>query len=542
MKLLVRLLIVLAVILIIPRMTTSCAQRGRPSGGPKDTIAPKFINSDPENYSINFNKKSVRIYFDEYVKLEEARKQILISPPLQTRPIFKPMGQASQYVDIEFMDSLLPNTTYTINFGQSIVDNNEGNPLPFFKYVFSTGSYIDSLSLTGKVTNAFSRETDPYISVMLYPLDSAQGDSTVYNNQPLYIAYTKDESNTFTLENMKAGSYKIVALKDENRNYLYNPSQDKIGFLTDTIHLPTNRTYNLTIFKEIPEFEAFEPEQKAKRHLLFGFVGGMDSVQIHLLTDRPAGFESAYYKRAETDSIDYWFTSDFKTDSLRFLIQKEAYQDTLLLVLDEEIEEDSLRISASPSSVLPLGGQFEISANTPLVAMDSSLIYILNKDSIKVPFQIDYQSLGNKIVFDFEIEEQERYAINLLPGAVTDFYGAVNDTLTFTLETRRKSDYAALTLTLLQIDRFPVIVQLTDENDKAIAEITHDKTDGNKFRFQFLPPGKYYVRIIYDDNANGIWDTGNYLKKKQPEEVIYMEKPLDVRANWDITQSFLIPK
>ena len=150
-----------------------CAKRGSPTGGPRDTTPPELINAEPENFSLEFDAQRIRLYFDEYIKLEDVQNQLIISPPLKNQPEITPQGQASKYIQIILKDTLLENTTYTLNFGQSIVDNNEGNPNSFLTYVFSTGSYIDSLTVKGEVRDAFNRKADQFISVMLYQLDTA---------------------------------------------------------------------------------------------------------------------------------------------------------------------------------------------------------------------------------------------------------------------------------------------------------------------------------------------------------------------------------
>ena len=180
---------------------SNCAKRGMPTGGDLDTIPPVFINSSPENFSTNFKNEEIRIYFDEFIKLEDAQKQIIISPPIDPKPTISPQGSPKKYVTIHLGDSLKENTTYTINFGNSIIDNNEENPLPFFKYVFSTGSYIDSLNVSGSVRDAFEAETEEFISVLLYEINENYTDSIIYQEPPTYIGYTQDSTNSFQIEN-----------------------------------------------------------------------------------------------------------------------------------------------------------------------------------------------------------------------------------------------------------------------------------------------------------------------------------------------------
>ena len=214
---LVRLLSLVTIAITI----ASCANRGTPTGGEKDTDPPVIVRAVPENFSTNFKGNEIRIYFDEYVKIKDAQKQLIISPPMDTAPIITPMSTASKYITIKIEDTLIDNTTYAFNFGESIVDNNEENPYPYYRYVFSTGNTIDSLSVQGYVVDALQEQADPYVSVMLYEVDSTYKDSIVYKEKPRYITNTLDSLTTFSIENIKAGKYKLVALKDKNSNYFY---------------------------------------------------------------------------------------------------------------------------------------------------------------------------------------------------------------------------------------------------------------------------------------------------------------------------------
>lgn len=508
-----------------------------PGGGPIDSLPPEVLKTKPANFTTRFKSKTIRIDFDEYIKLNDASKQILISPPMEKKPIINPQGQAQKYIEIEIRDSLQPNTTYTINFGQSIEDNNEGNPLPFYKYVFSTGDDIDSLKVAGTVKDAFKRTTDEQLTVLLYKLDSEYSDSTIYKRPPTYIAYTRDSTNTFEFENIAEGTYRIAALQDKNQDYLFNPKSEKVGFLPDTLYLPTDQNYDLTVFREEQKFKASKLSQEALQHLLFSFEGGAENVQVRMISNKPDGFEEAYYKREKTDSIDYWFKPYFEADSLLFEIAKGEIKDTLITRL-KEIERDSLKIKAEPTAGFGLRDKLTISANTPLVEIKSELIKIVNKDSVEVAFTSDFKSSINKLVLDFEKKEKQTYKFQALPGAFRDFFGKENDTIKYNLVTKAETDYADVQITFNNLKNYPVIVQMVNEKGETKRERIHTEEDGNVFSFSFVDPGSYYIRLIYDENENGRWDTGSFLKQQQPEKVIYMRKPLEVRKNWEISQSY----
>ncbi|MEO1012987.1 MAG: Ig-like domain-containing protein, partial [Bacteroidota bacterium] len=223
-----------------------CARRGNPTGGPKDVEPPVLLRADPENMSINFDAKTIKLYFDEYVKLKDIQEQLIVSPPLKYPPEISPQSGADKVVEISIKDTLKENTTYTLNFGQGITDNNEGNPSSFLTYVFSTGDYIDSLTVSGVVKDAYNKEPDEFISVMLYKLDTAYTDSTIYQKPPNYITNTLDSTIIFTLKNLKEGKYALFGIKDEAKNNIFDQNSDKIAFIRDTVDLPTDSIYLLT--------------------------------------------------------------------------------------------------------------------------------------------------------------------------------------------------------------------------------------------------------------------------------------------------------
>ena len=232
------------------RALWQCAKRGSPSGGPKDITPPKLVRAEPENFTTNFKAKKIRLYFDELIKLQDVQNQLVVSPPFKNAAEISPQGTPSKYVEVIIKDTLRENTTYTINFGQSIQDNNEGNPNSFLSYVFSTGDYLDSLTLSGAVKDAINRKADEFISVMLYEMDSTYNDSTIYKEPPLYITNTGDSLPFFELKNLKAGKYALFGLKDVNKNNMFDQAQDKIGFIEDTITIPTDSIYLLNLLTE----------------------------------------------------------------------------------------------------------------------------------------------------------------------------------------------------------------------------------------------------------------------------------------------------
>ena len=514
-----------------------CAKRGTPTGGPKDTTPPQLVRAEPENFTVNFKAEKIRLYFDELIKLQDVQNQLIVSPPLKYPPELKPQGTPGKYVEIIIKDTLKENTTYTLNFGQSITDNNEGNPNSFFTYVFSTGSYLDSLTLTGAVKDAFNRTADEFISVMLYERDTAFNDSTIYKTPPLYIANTSDSVPIFNLRNLKAGNYALVGLKDVNKNNLFDQRQDKIAFLEDTITLPTDSVYLLNLFRELPDYNVSVPSYVAKNHIIFGYQGNHEDIEIASLTELPDSVRTVILKEREKDTLNYWLTPT-DLDSILFTISNTALErvDTFT-VKTRKLPLDSLQISPSKSGRFNFEDTFSLLANTPIAAVDTTKIGFF-LDSLPAPYQYTLDSLGNKVDFEFAVEPNLRYSMFLLPGAITDFFGIQNDSLNYNLSVGSYADYGNLRLRLGGTVKYPVVIQLTNETGEVKREQV--ASESRLFEFNNLDPAKYIIRVIFDENGNGKWDTGNYLQKIQPEKVSYYPDVIDVRANWELEQNFII--
>lgn len=505
----------------------NCAKRGTPTGGPLDSIAPVFVKATPSNYTTNFDKDEIRIYFDEYIKLTDYQKQLIISPPLKNS-IISPQGSASKYINIDITDTLVPNTTYVFNFGQSIQDNNENNPFSSFKYVMSTGDYIDSLSVSGTIIDELASTPDNFVSVMLYAVDSTLSDSIVFKDPPRYVTNTLDSLTTFEIGNIKEGQYMLIAMKDEDANYTFQPKKDKIAFLQQFITVPTDSSFTLKLFKEIPKLRASRAKQVAQGHISFGIEGPLDSIDISLLTPRPDGFTALWTRKKDQDSLHYWYKPKIEIDSLIFQARGADYSDTIIMRLRNR-KPDSLAISNRTGRTLILNKPLEIYSSVPISTINEERIKVY-KDSLNIPFTVKKDSVYTQLYIDFKREEKSAYQVQLLPGAITDFFEAVNDTLTYSLSTKEKSDYGGIEFNIDNALNFPYIIRLTDSQGKILKAIPTTKE--TKFNFEYLEPGNYLIQVVEDQNRNGIYDTGNYLEKKQPEKVIHYNKTIEVRPSW----------
>lgn len=514
-----------------------CAKKGSITGGLKDTIAPTLKISFPENFSTNFKGNQIKLTFDEYIKLKGLEKQLIVSPPMKNEPLIIP-STVTKYLTIQIKDTLQPNTTYSFNFGQSITDNNEGNPLNQFKYVFSTGPYIDSLALGGRVKDALDREVESFVSVMLYEVNEKFKDSVVYTSTPRYITNTLDSLKTFRLENLKAGKYLLVAMKDRNNNNKFNPKTDKIGFHKQFITIPNDTVYEIELFKEVLPFKALKPSQVSGNKIAIGYEGKQDfskSKPKIILKNNNEILESIVTQFPKKDSLQVWY-KPIKADSLLLNIKKESYVNDFSVKIKNQ-KKDTLSINAVQTGILNMRDEFTLESSTPLVKIDKSKISIKDSKTKNTEFTTNYDDFNQKLVLNFPKNTSEKYQIQLLPGALTDFFEKSNDTLTYKLETRSESDYGNLIVDLQNVKRFPIIIELTNEKGEILA---HDYSEKNtKVEFNFLEPKDYILRVIYDDNKNRKWDSGNYLEKRQAEEVIYYSKVIkDVRANWNDNETF----
>jgi uncharacterized protein (DUF2141 family) len=509
-----------------------CAKRGSITGGLKDTLAPELKISFPKNLSTDFKGNEIKLTFDEYIKLKDLNKQLIISPPMKYEPLITPTS-VSKYITIKILDTLKPNTTYSFNFGQSITDNNEGNPYNQFKYIFSTGAYIDSLTLGGTVKDAYNKEVESFVSVMLYDVNDTFKDSVVYNETPRYITNTLDSLKTFKLENLKAGKYLLVAMKDYGSNNKFNPAKDKIGFNKQFITIPNNTVYELKLFKEVLPFKAYKPIQTSGNRLILPFEGRTNDMKITLKNGVEV-LPSIITKFPKKDSLQVWY-KPLKVDSLGLAVTKDKYKGNFTFKIKDQ-KKDSLNISAIQASILNFRERFTLESATPLTKFDNSKIKLTNKDSILVDFKTEYDDFNQHLFFDFKREPSEKYTFTIMPGALTDYLEQSNDTLVYTLNTRNLADYGNLSVNLQNVKRFPVIVELSNEKGDVLAT---EYSDGNtKVEFNLVEPAQFWLRAIYDDNKNKEWDSGNYLEKRQAEEVIYFSTAVDVRANWDVEQVF----
>ena len=522
-------------LIIIVLSFSQCAKKGRPDGGPKDEDAPLFVTANPPYETINFDKNEINIYFNEYIKLKDLSKQLIISPPLnpENPPLISPQGSPSKYIKIQILDTLLENSTYIFDFGNSVQDNNEANTLERFKYVFSTGAYIDSLTLAGSVKNSFKSESVENIKLLLYRLDSSYTDSAVYNRKPDYVTSTLDSSN-YEFSNLRKGNYLLVALNDARSDYIFNPKTDEIGFFKDTISLPRDSIIKteLSIFKEELPYIFRRGKEIRKGQLIFGYQGKPSNLKVETLSVVPDNFQTIIFPEKGKDTLNLWH-SPIEKDSLIFKISNNNIIDTITVALRKK-QLDSLTVTEITGGVLNIKDTLFFSTNNPIIKIDTSRINFVHTDSINISYEAFISKKESTVGFIFEKKFKTSYKLNLYPDALVDIFETSNDTINSQFRTRSLEDYGEISLSIQNPEMVPVIIQLTDINDATIAQET--SSENKIISFKYLIPKKYKIRIIYDTNNNGKWDTGNYLQKKQAEPVEYFPDIQEVRPNWELNE------
>lgn len=582
-RLLKKLAIVIPVFLLIISTFPRCAKIVAPTGGPKDTLAPVFVRSIPEKNSINFKGEKLMLTFNEFIKLKDAQKKIVVSPPMIKRPELLERGKN---VEVRFRDSLKANTTYTLYFLDAVVDNNEGNSIKNFEFAFSTGSTIDSLTVSGKLVNAFTLLPEGDALLMLY---QNYGDSVPIKEVPRYLTKT-DKNGIFIFRNLQSTDYKVFALKDNNSNYKFDQVSEDIAFQKDLVRKEelkgpslidtsrfARRDINLSMFKEIGRIQAltgFYRDQRNKLALSFTKKpeGNVSLTPLNVKVDNNWFIKET---GARQDSLIYWITdtsiyaldtlkmqvSYLKTDSLQKLQPK---LDTLKLVYKEkeaprkrrgDKEKDkeviqkvylSTDCSIKDGSTVKPFDPLEFIFPMPLKKFDESLMILKNltDSSKKIELKFKKDSLNpRKYSFSHAWESDVSYLFEAFPRSFVSINGLENDTLRVKFKGTNPENFGVLIINLLDVKNTVIVELLNEKKSQVIRRIIAKPNE--KVTLNFIDPGKYTLRFIEDSNSNGEWDTGWYLKGIQPEKVYYYVEGktkgvLNIRANWEneITFSF----
>lgn len=528
----------------------ACARPGSPTGGPKDTEPPKVdTTKSTRNFSTRFSQKRVELVFDEWVTLTDVSAQVVISPPVAKRPEITLKGKK---VTLEFAkeDTLRPNTTYTINFGSAVKDLHEGNPAKDLRFVFSTGDFLDSLTVSGKIVDAFSGDPIENVSVMLY---NNLSDSVVRKEKPYYFART-DKSGQYSIQNVREGIFKTVAIEDPTGGDLkWDGSSERIGFPDSLLLLndSTKAILNLKMFKNQQPFRRLDPKTLRYGLVKLPFTASPDSVKVRtkapgvrFLTEKVADTLLVWYDMAEP--VAWQLFADNDTVKVRDLPRADFFEKHKFSLADEAPAGGRGRFAAAAQ---PAGAPLPIknisqnpsrpaifTFNTPIASVDTSKWeFVL--DSVRVfDFSVKLDSTAPRsLKINLLWKPGEAYKLTLLPGAVTDFYGVANaDTLQRIFNVFSEKQLGALSLTLQNLQpNSGYVLQLlsgtTVEEERTFVADLEEK----KLTFSNLPAATYSARLIEDRNRNGRWDTGDYFAHRQPE-AIFSKKLEALRANWEL--------
>ncbi|MGV0845912.1 Ig-like domain-containing protein [Empedobacter falsenii] len=523
----------------------SCARQGSPTGGPKDETPPVFLKADPDTLATNVdvNLQEAIINFDEYILLKEYSKNVVVSPSFQIPPIVTPQALAKKYISIKFQEPLLPNTTYSFNFGDAIQDFNENNKLSNFQYVFSTGSFIDSLKVTGRVNSSYDFKLPEKILVGLYKVDSTYKDSIILQKKPYYIARANDKGE-YQLNYLASGKYKLIAFEDKVENVMYDYGKERLAFHNEPIELNANQQINLNLFNQKPAYRKPEASFKQEGLIVFKTTGATDDVTI-----TPVGkeFKTAYIQKfPKQDSINFWFNPKVdtivgKSAKLNFKVQHKDQIDEVSALYSKSNTERKLEFKALNDQKLAPNKPFKIQANAPIKSLDLSKIYVF-KDTISIPFKVSIDTVNaQNLNFAFDKNLDEKFEVNIYPNALIDVLGEKNDTLAYPIKMGTRGDFGHLKLTLQNTPSKPFILQfLKTDKDFTVIEELYNPANKNYFEFNFIEPGEYLFRLLVDENENGKWDTGDYLSGKQPEPIYLYPEPIKIRAMWDATETWVL--
>jgi len=526
----------------------ACANIVTPTGGPSDVTAPKVLKTTPPNNSKEFKETSFKIDFDEFVVIKDAATQVVVSPFMKEAPELKVRGKS---VIVDFKDTLKPNTTYSIAFGKAITDLNAGNILADYRFTFSTGNIIDSLTLKGIIKNAFTQKVEPGVIVMLYDKNY---DSIPYKETPFYISKT-DETGAFKFSSTKGGKFKLFAIKDANGDFLFSDPEEKIAFSdslitpqpTDTAKadsLRKNKVYNLYLFGELPAKQRLLKASSGK----YGRVVLIFRKPVEELLLKPLNAnvpESWYMKDVNKtkDTITLWLKDPDKDSLILQISDKNEILDTAELSLTkksakqtrgkgEDLTNVVIQASASNNGVFDYYKPFLIQSGIPIASSKFHQIMLTeNKDTVKASFNYN-DSINKKILVNYKWKEDAAYSLLVPAATFTDIFGTSNDTLKIKFRTTSLSDYGNIKLTLKSTDlNCSLIVQLLNENDAVMQEKFCSVND--VLNFTYVTPGNYRIKVICDENQNNKWDTGDYMKKLQPEKVFVYPSIAIVKSNWD---------
>lgn len=579
-------------IIIAAAVMYSCANIGNPSGGPIDKTPPIFMRSNPTPNAVNVKDRKIEIFFDEIVTLKDPSTKIIVSPAQTEMPRMSALGRK---VTVELVDSLLPNTTYTIDFSNSIQDNNEGNAIDNFAFAFSTGSVIDSMRVSGYVLD--SRTLEPMQSVVV-GLQSNLADSAFHKEKLQRVALTNDRGQ-FTIRNVSPGSYHIFALKDLDRDYKFgNPTED-IAFL-DSIIVPSigSREAADTVYNDLNEIDTimratrpayfpndillsmFNEDRKSQylannlrvdsTRISLTFAAASDTLPSLSIVGRNDVPDQWYtLERSQTnDTLTYWIRPphlvsadtlmvattylrtdtasnlSWGTDTLKFTFQRQKAKKKKKNEETDSLEQIRfMELHPLANGTQEVYAPLLLQTGTPIERYSREAFHLqrkLQNDTIFYPAEIKSIALRDStlsrrdLMLKVDWEPGAAYTLAVDSLAITDIYGLQTKPLKVDFNVRKMEEYGNIVFNIPAV-RDSAIVELLDGTEKIVLRAP---VKSHRAELLNLLPGKYYARLFIDRNGNGKYDTGNYDMHLQPEETVYYPGAINLKKNWDVEQTW----
>ena len=564
----------------------ACANIAGPNGGPYDEKPPRFVSSTPPPLQTNYTGRRVEIVFDELIQVEKPSQNVVIAPPQKELPSIQIIGRK---IRVELKDTLRPNTTYTIDFGNSIADNNEKNPIGHFSFAFSTGDVIDSLEVAGVLLNAENLEPMPNIVVGLH----ANPADTAFTRLPFDRTSKTDDRGRFTIRNIATGTYRIYALADANRDYRFDQPGEAIAFLDstvtptfrfatrqdttwkDSVTVDTIRTVDYThflpdnvvlrLFKETAQRQyMLRPGRDRADLFTLHFNAPLDTLPtVTLLDDAPR--RSAPWFLTQTmagrTAVRYWITDSavwqrdtlhlrvdyLKSDSTNTL---QPQTDTIHLAWRKPRARRKSKDGENKPERRPLVFQSNASGMVEVTDTVSFLFEEPMANLRREDFRLEQQEDTTWTAVDFTLEQDSldllkynlrhawtygtNYRVAVDSARLRSLYGRTNDAYESSFSIRKREEYGHLYINIEGIDT-TAFVELLNASDEPLRRV---RVKHGGVLFANLKPDTYYARLTVDTNANDRWDTGDYATHRQPEAVYYSPKAYAIRANWEIEETW----
>lgn len=529
-------------LLLISFLLASCARVGSPVGGAKDSIPPQVIGSNIDSPRVNVPRdiRELRIDFDEYITLKDVNKQLIISPPLKQITKMLPSGMGNKFLLIKWADTLEENTTYNFNFGNAIVDNNEGNPLGYYNFAFSTGETIDSLYISGELESIFHEQDqkteEGNMVVGLYQ----QKDSMDYRQKPYYITKA-DPDGYFELNYLAPGNYHVLAFEDSNSNSVYDIGKEKVGFLKDKISLDKSISgLEINLFPSKKPLKYIEMKE-VPGGVLMTFEGNPDDVKVIPLSDKLRDYQVTHSPKS--DSAMIWFNAPAQNigitsnENLKFSYDNGLKKDSVSLFYRYN-EKNEMSISNNKGNSLAPQQDFVITSNFFVDKIQPEK-WSLVSDSITQEFTAE---ISQKNPFEIHIKsnfkEGKKYSLTIPKKTAYSFFESNKESKRFDFESDKIENYGDLLVTLENEPKQKFWIQLLSES----GTIAYSKYGLEKqIDFKSLKPGQYDLRILVDENENGIWDFADFADMVFAEPIFIFEKKIDVRPLWEIRETWKIP-